>query len=64
MLSFLPDSHHWYSIFLCGEHAGAMLLAIDPLACVDSAVGPLESPLAFFDVVDKITFVLASIRPY
>ena len=41
-----------------------MLLTVKPLTSVDFSIGPLERALAFFDIVDKVTFVLPTIRPY
>lgn len=63
VFAFLPDAHAWHAVFARSQHTSTMLLTIEPLASVDTTVGPLESALAFFDIVDEVTFILASIWP-
>ena len=40
-----------------------MLLAFEPLSCVDLSISPLERALSLLDVVDEFSFVLAAVRP-
>ena len=63
VFAFLPDAHAWHAVFARSQHTSTMLLTIEPLASVDTTIGPLESALAFFDIVDEVTFILASIWP-
>ena len=63
LLSFFPDAHHRVTIFLGSKHTRAVLPTISPLACIDAAIWPLESPLPFLNVIDEISFVLTTIRP-
>ena len=66
----IPDAHGWYSAATSilrlesrRKYTRSMLLALMPLALVDAAVRPLESALPMLKVIEKVTFVLATIRP-
>ena len=61
--TLLPNSHRRHSISLCCEHSSPMLSAFVPLACVNAAIGPLESTLSVFHVIEEIALVLATIGP-
>ena len=61
-LALLPVAHGRHAA-VCGQHARAVLLPIEPLPGVDATVGPLESSLPLFDIIEELSFVLAAIRP-
>ena len=63
VFALLPDAHAWHAVFARSQHTSTMLLTIEPLTSVDTTIGPLESALTFFDIVDEVTFILASIWP-
>ena len=63
VFAFLPNAHAWHPVFARSQHTSTMLLTIEPLTSVDTTIGPLESALTFFDIVDEVTFILASIWP-
>ena len=62
-LALLPDAHGGDVAAPVRQHTSAVLLAVEPLARVDAAIGPLESSLALFDIIDEFTLVLAAVGP-
>ena len=63
VFSFFPNTHAWHSILFSSVNACAILLSIEPLACVNSAIGPLEGSLTMLRVILEISFVLFAVWP-
>ena len=62
VLTVLPDADLTSSINL-DESTTAMLLAVEPLTLVDSAILPFEDTVSLALVTDKLTFILLSVGP-
>ena len=61
--TLLPNTHRRDTVSLRSEHSCSMLSPFVPLTSVYAAVGPLESTLSVFHVIEEIALVLATIGP-